>query len=88
MELIFLDLLDLWVMTRAAQYLKSFDSCIYGFHRLEAERRLDEPFQFTVIGLDEIVQVFDLAVHSVGGAFALGFKGVDGLLYRPLLYRC
>jgi hypothetical protein len=53
-----------------------------------AERRLDEPFQFTVIGLDEIVQVFDLAVHSVGGAFALGFKGVDGLLYRPLLYRC
>lgn len=41
-----------------------------------------------MIGLDEIVQVFDLAVHSVGGAFALGFKGVDGLLYGPLLYRC
>lgn len=40
-----------------------------------------------MIGLDEIVQVFDLAVHSVGGAFALGFKGIDGLLYGPLLYR-
>ena len=69
-------------------YLKSFESRIGGFNRLEAECRFDESFQFTVIGLDEIVQVFDLAVHGVGGAFALGFKGVDGLLYRPLLYRC
>lgn len=45
---------------QGAHDLKSLESGVSGFHGLEAERWLDEPFQLAVIGFDEVVEVFDL----------------------------
>jgi len=50
--------------------LESFDGSVSRFHRLEPQRRFDPTFQFAVIGLNNIVAVFDLAMFQLISKFA------------------
>ena len=45
-----------------AHHFKTFQRGVGRFHRFEAKRRLDQTFEFAVIGFDDVIQVFDVPV--------------------------
>jgi hypothetical protein len=51
--------------------LEALDRGVGGLHGFEATHRLDQLFQLAVIGLDDVVEIFDLPVNHLLGQLAL-----------------
>lgn len=70
-------------------YLKTLDRGVGCLHRFEAAHRFDQLFQLAVVGLDDVIQKFDLTMLDIFWArpfflqlanflaVAAGFIGVD-----------
>ena len=54
--------------------LEILQRCIGRLHRLESERRLDQPFQLAVVGLDDVVEILHLSVRGCLRTLALRFQ--------------
>ena len=53
-------------LAQGVHHFEASDRSVSCLHRLEAERRLDPTLEFAVIGLDDVVAIFDLSMlHSV-----------------------
>jgi len=60
--------------SQSAHHLKSFDGCVGRFHRLEPAHWFDQLFQLAVISLNDVVEIFDLAVFDILWALAFLFQ--------------
>lgn len=58
----------------SAYHLESLDRRIGRFQRLEPSHRSDQLLELAVIGLDDIIPIFDLPVHKLFWAPASAFN--------------
>ncbi|GEM19518.1 hypothetical protein IB75_07230 [Nitrosococcus oceani C-27] len=57
---------------------KPFDRGKGGFHGFKSERRFYQAFELSVIGLDNIIEIFDLPMFGVMRALAFFFEFING----------
>lgn len=65
-------------LAQRPHHLKALDRRIRCSQGLEAAHRPDQLLQLAVIGLDNVVQIFDLTVEGILGTFALRFQLANG----------
>jgi hypothetical protein len=52
-------------LAQGVHHFEASERSVSCLHRLEAERRLDPTFEFAVVGLDDVVAIFDLSMRNV-----------------------
>ena len=73
------------VFAQGTHHLEPFNGRICGLSRFEAAHRLDQLFKLSVICLDHVVQVLDLAVLNIFWALAFILQFADRLGIAPSL---
>jgi hypothetical protein len=63
---------------QCAHYLEALNGGVSGLERLETSNWPDQLFELIVVGLNDVVQVFDLTMNSVVGAFTFLFQLGEG----------
>src|SRR5260370_3923571 len=68
-----------------AHDLESFDGGISGSHCLEASHWTDHPFETTMVGFNEVVEVLGCSMACIFGKLALTMQPTDRLWVRAEL---
>jgi hypothetical protein len=65
-------------LAERTHHLEALDRCVGRLHRLETAHRPNQLLELAVVGLDDVVQILDLAVLCILRALAFGFQLVEG----------